>query len=1133
MTATVEIVAGVARTGKTANLLSLYRENLRIAQQTGRLGSTLWLAPTRRSQRQVLTDLMNAGLSDTGPTVSFAPNVFTFEAFAEQILRVSDQDVVPLSDVARRTLLRKIIDELAKQGQLPYFAPIAGTSGFLDLVIAFISELKRHEIWPEHFTDACKARSEVQKDRELACIYGRYQKQLLELGVYDPDGRFWSARTAFAANNKGPFSELTFVVIDGFTDFTHTQYEILEELACRCERMTIALPLEPDGSRSDLFAKTSAALERIAKWPVQERAAEFHIVKCSRRSRSDDSLPALDHLADTLFGNPRDLKRQADAGGIEIVPAAGQFAEIEMLAERVKKLLLDGVPPGDIIVGFRSLHEYADLVDEVFAASGLPFWRAAALTLSRAPILRTLFSVLQLEEDDWPFERLMSVLDSNHFRPEWQQIDVPVARRRLAALLRRTKLHENRGVMLRTLERIAKLESAENDASADKTDGPRHAGSDLQDDAKVAAPLVEHLSQATSALRHKHDLTGWVAVLLSIAGELGIRPIDDTAAELSDKDSTDESELATWQLFERVLGDAVRADEMAGGTSPFGLGEFVSRLRDLLETQRVPAESDEAGRVLVLEAAEIRNVDAPYLFLAGLSESSFPHHLNDDCLYTERERRRLNDQGLTLADRSSRGQDEMLLFYSVVTRARKQLALSYPAVNSNGQPLFASPYVAAIKDLFAPEALEVTNDWQLDPLPPVGRVLTTADLRRRATIEVRQKQPGLFGAMACSKSTAPVALNVLACVEMAVERFGTRGFTPFEGMLESRQNIDRLGERFPADHQFSATHLERYAGCPFRSFVSDILRVAPLEPPQVETNYLRRGTLLHNVLAQLHRELTEMPPVDVGKLTELFCDLASRELDRRVAGTDLQKSLNRIEERLLHEWGGFYAAQLHAYLNDFGQAWDAAPEPAFLELPFGSAPEESADASDAERLTCLSLGSGDRATYIQGRIDRIDVGTQGENHVLNVIDYKSGSPRRFDVDDVATGKSLQLALYALAVRRLNITGADAGLFQMGYWNLSETGFVQGLKGRSKKGAPIDAAVIEVLDTILDDLVPRLAERMRSGQFPVASQDDDCTSRCAYSTVCRVNQVRSLADTLNKHWNARAAVSTRPNQVGDD
>jgi hypothetical protein len=39
--------------------------------------------------------------------------------------------------------------------------------------------------------------------------------------------------------------------------------------------------------------------------------------------------------------------------------------------------------------------------------------------------------------------------------------------------------------------------------------------------------------------------------------------------------------------------------------------------------------------------------------------------------------------------------------------------------------------------------------------------------------------------------------------------------------------------------------------------------------------------------------------------------------------------------------------------------------------------------------------------------------------------------------------------------------------------------------------------------------------IRGGSFPVFSGDKKCTGLCAYSTVCRIGQIRSL----NKQWPA--------------
>ncbi len=257
---TFTVFAGIAGTGKTTALLDLYRAALCQAQSAAQPGTTLWLSPTNRAQVEVRSRLLDDSLG-----VAFRPNLFTFDQFADEVLKTAPQTVAPCSPAMQRVLLRRVVTELARQKQLRHFRNIARTSGFLDLVSAFISELKRSETWPEHFAAACSQRGDRAGDRELVRIYERYQQALLAANVYDGEGRFWSARTALAEGHWGRFADLTLAVIDGFTDFTEAQFKILELLAGRIGQMYVSLLTEADVARCDLFAKTTAVMHRLQR----------------------------------------------------------------------------------------------------------------------------------------------------------------------------------------------------------------------------------------------------------------------------------------------------------------------------------------------------------------------------------------------------------------------------------------------------------------------------------------------------------------------------------------------------------------------------------------------------------------------------------------------------------------------------------------------------------------------------------------------------------------------------------------------------------------------------------------------------------------------------------------------------
>src|SRR5262249_2210362 len=151
---------------------------------------------------------------------------------------------------------------------------------------------------------------------------------------------------------------------------------------------------------------------------------------------------------------------------------------------------------------------------------------------------------------------------------------------------------------------------------------------------------------------------------------------------------------------------------------------------------------------------------------------------------------------------------------------------------------------------------------QLDPVPRLERVLSGADVRVFGMAEALAGRPALFRALCESCGTgseqAQAAANCLAAIEMNVRRFHSAGFTNFEGRLENPRNIDLLRQRFSPNHEFSATQLEAYAACPFRFFLSNVLAIESPVTPDIETDYGRRGTLVHDVLAELHQEQREL-----------------------------------------------------------------------------------------------------------------------------------------------------------------------------------------------------------------------------------------------------------------------------------
>ncbi|MEX2112153.1 MAG: PD-(D/E)XK nuclease family protein [Pirellulales bacterium] len=1108
------IVAGVAGAGKTRWLLERYRAAL----VAGPPGAALWLAPTERAAALIRQQLLRGGAR-----ACLNPQCLTFHQFARRVLDSSRLPLRPLGLLGQRQILRERIAEALRAGELRYFAPIAHTGGFLDLVVGLIQEFKRLEIWPEELRDARGTRANA-KDRELFHLYDQYQQVLNEHDLYDMQGRFWSARAEMRNGRLGRFAAVRQVFVDGFVDFTRTEHEMLEILAGRVDSMAISLPLEIGPRRAELFAKSAATLNEL-----QKRYPDMQVVQLARR---DGRVESLAHVEQFLFANPRDVAPPPAAHEIEIVPTAGVTAEIEWLARRVKALLVDGEPaqrsavrPGDVLVVFRTLtDETCGLVRQVFAEFGLPLALASRASLGAAPAARTLAAWLQLDAEDWSFGPLLSLLVHDYFRPDWPEWQDGRAAWAAEALVRRLQIPAGRAALLAQVERIA--------AAAARRGAADGSSATLRDhQALLAAPFLARLAQMLDALPQRATLNAWITAVTNLANDSGLLRRRESTLPPAEVQIDD---AQAWQALIAGLEELERASRWLGRDAELSRREFAEQLQEVLRSQPLPADADEAGRVRVLSADSARHVSAPYVFVAGLSERSFPPGEHEDCLYGDLETRELVAAGLPLAPRTERRWHEMLLFYQVVTRATRRLVLSYPALDEAAQPLSASPYLSELERVFASRPIVPAARPSLSAVPTSDVVYSPREFRVRATARALEGDGALLARLAVHPQTASTARAMLAGLETVSSRRDAKGFGSYEGMFTSDAARAALAQRFGAEHCWSPSQLEQYALCPHQFFLQRVLGVEPCDDPELTVDYAGRGQLLHGLLAKLHRRLNDTAgrPTSPGELAADAFDAMLQQsltaaLDLRTGDRPLADGLLEIDVRRMAAQLVEYYRQ-HADYDALFADFESPLKPAHFEVSFGpqrgADPEagEMQDAADAlaseAPFELVHLGETIR---FSGRIDRIDLGRVAGQIVFSIIDYKTGRSEGAKAAAILDGTALQLPLYALAAQKL-LAGADAVPAHIGYWHVAGKGCNESIRlSEHDEGRLRDSAAWQALLNELPKRLLSLVRGVRDGQFPMASADAKCTSRCAYRTVCRVNQVRSLGK--DQKWQPPAEI----------
>ena len=535
---------------------------------------------------------------------------------------------------------------------------------------------------------------------------------------------------------------------------------------------------------------------------------------------------------------------------------------------------------------------------------------------------------------------------------------------------------------------------------------------------------------------------------------------------------------------------------------------------------------NEEGCVRVLSSEAARYVSVPHLFMVGLTEQSYSSGSGGG-LYTEEQYDSLaaTAMGPSAIPVAARGyQRSMQLFYDLVTRATESLTFSFAALDNSGQRTPPSPLLdEACRAFGSPLTEALAESPLLTSLPPNDQPPRShKDWRLLGVQAGLAKKPQLLGALLHNPSTQPVAASLTAAIGLVHHRSHGDSFGPYEGLATTDTARRWLAREYGEKHLWSTSQLETYAGCPYQFFLKHVLRLEPLGDLVLETDHRRLGTIAHRVFVDLHERLA---PAERQSKIRVPSDHAKEEFLASFEGavTSVLESFasfgidgvlnDLLAEKILH-WATSYHQQ-HEKYDIESSLWEVPLTPTHFELRFGKlrrhADDEQEDVASTDQPLVVDLG--DEKILIAGRIDRIDVGQVEGRVVFQVIDYKTAKEFKVTDDDIREGRKLQPALYAMAAAEIVATeDSPAVPLRSGYWLVQKAGFTD---KTSRSLYQVEAGQVQPapgwqeLEQAMKQQIKRMVAGVRQGDFPMHNIDEKCTSRCDYSHLCRVGQVRSL------------------------
>lgn len=324
---------------------------------------------------------MRKRLLDIVGKASYAVHIHTFHSFCNDIIQTFPekflfaQKINQLTDLEQIKLIQKIIDkkdlEVLKPLKAPYY--------YQKDILKAINDLKQEGIGPEKFKKLLKIEKDDKKNIELAEIYEAYQKALQKEGLYD-----YSDMILFVTEKLKSDTELLshyqekfqYILIDEYQDTNSAQNEIVTILGSFYPDPNIFVVGDDEQS---IFRFQGASLENILNF--KETYSQAKLIILDKNYRSGQKI--LDASRTLISNNKAQISNKLKIsktlksnlkhlGNIFTGEFSSGEVENYFVAKKIEELIKKGTRPSEIAVIYKQHRDGEELIDTL-AKLNIPY----------------------------------------------------------------------------------------------------------------------------------------------------------------------------------------------------------------------------------------------------------------------------------------------------------------------------------------------------------------------------------------------------------------------------------------------------------------------------------------------------------------------------------------------------------------------------------------------------------------------------------------------------------------------------------------------------------------------------------------------------------------------------------------
>lgn len=905
-------------------------------------------------------------------------DVLSFERLAFRVLtEMGESQRVLLEETGKSMVLRRVAQE--KKKELKILGAKMDKQGYISQMKSMVSELRQYEISTEDLEDILE---NLASSPEL--YYKLQDIKTLYQGFFDYlEGSFITQEEVLDAMGRvAPLSKKlkdSVLVLDGYTGFTPIQIQLLETLLDICQEIyvtvTIAAGEDPYkmGSPHELFylsKQTVASLLRIAK-EKKISWKEYWIPegKGTYQGRFADN-PPMAFLEKNVF-RYRKKKYPKPQNAVQIYEAQNPASEMEMTAGQIRRLVrTKGYRYRDFAVITGDMQVYAPAASRAFKRYEIPCFIDEKHSVFLNPFVEYLRAAVDMIVENFSYESVFRML-----RCGLNDISTEEADR-----LENYVIAMGIRGFSRWQQEWVRSYRGENPEECVQID-------------RIRASLVEKWQPFYKKMKTPDaSVRTYTEALYEY---ITANKIQEKLKEFT-KNFEAEGNLSLVkeysQIYEIVMNLLDKLVEILGDKK-VRIREFKEILEAGLSEAKVGIIPPTSDQVLVGDMERTRLKDIKIVFFVGVNEGKIPKEQQAGKLLSDLNREELKgslkERGLSLAPTAKENlYTQKFYLYLNLTKPSERIYLSYSRLSSSGEAMSPSFLVAQIQKLF-PDAV---REWDV-PLFAESRY----GALDRLSEEIRKQD-----------RTSPVFEELMSWFTSQKEyRELVNRLIDAAYYVNPQESISKgVAEAlYGTELSNSASRLEQFAKCACSHFLSYGLMLR--ERVRYEFNMADMGTFLHNSLDLFARKVREQGKswIDLEDAErDALAENCVTEVVEKSGETILLSSarnayiINRVKRMVKRS---VWALQNQLKQGEF--------YPALTEWAFGE--KDNIDSLN------FDLAAGQKL-YLKGRIDRIDVCQDKENHLyVKVIDYKSGTTQ-LDLIKLYYGLQIQLALYLNAALEL-------------------------------------------------------------------------------------------------------------------